>query len=116
MKKIMFILVVLALTAFPTIAYAGDGIQNNPNHFELDMNCDGEYVHVTIPTISSSGGRTEYGVIGHPRTHYIDFGDGNGFQLVGSWGGRGNQTVWCTWTWDRDPFVHGMDIQFSPAK
>ncbi len=113
MKKIVFVLVALVLMAFPVTVYAGD---NNPNSFELALHCGGDVIHATIPTITSSGGHTDDGRIGHPRTHYIDFGDGLGFQLVGSWGGKGNQTVWCTWTWDNDPFVHGMDIQFVPAK
>jgi hypothetical protein len=114
MKKILWVLVILLIAMLPTApAYAGG---NNPNSFELDMNCSGEIVHIAIPVLTSSAGLTDDGRIGHPRTHYIDFNDGNGFQLIGFWGGRGNQTVWCTWIWDNDPFLHGMDIQFSPAK
>ena len=114
MKKVIFVLVILALAAFPVTVYAGGGITNNPNHFELDMNCEGLLIHATIPGLMSNGGHMDNGKIGHIRTHYIDFGDG--FQLVGHWGGRGNKTIWCTWTWENDPYLHGMDIQFSPAK
>lgn len=102
-------------------AYADGGVTNNPNHFELEMNCGDTTVLITVPMIMSNGGQVDDGRIAHIRTHYIDFGDGNGPQLVGSWGGRGNQTVWCTWIWPEespyyDPLLHGMDIQFSPAK
>ena len=114
MKKVIFVLVSLALAAFPVTVYAGGGITNNPNHFDLDMNCEGLLIHATIPGLMSNGGHMDNGKIGHIRTHYIDFGDG--FQLVGHWGGRGNKTIWCTWTWENDPYLHGMDIQFSPAK
>jgi hypothetical protein len=113
MKKTLLVLVVLMIAMLPTQVYAVD---KNPNSFELDMNCGGEIVHITVPALMSNAGLTDDGRIGHARTHYIDFNDGNGFQLIGSWGGRGNQTVWCTWTWDNDPFVHGMDMQFSPAE
>lgn len=119
MKKIMLVLVVLALTAFPVTAFADDGVINNPNHFELDINCGGAVMHAYVPTIMSNGGHVADGRTVHIRTHYIDFDFDNMFEqdeLVGSWGGRGNQTVWCTWTWDNDPFVHGMDVQFSPAE
>jgi hypothetical protein len=110
----MWVLVVLMIAMFPTTStFAAD---NNPNSFELDMNCGGEIVHIAIPVITGNGAHTDDGRIGHVRTHYIDFNDGNGFQLMESLGGRGNQTVWCTWTWDNDPFLHGMDIQFSPAR
>ena len=119
MKKIVFVLVALILMAFPVTVYAGDGILNNPNHFELDMNCGGEMIHVIIPSGAgeSSGGRTEDGMIGHPRTHKIDF-EGDGiwdveFVLAN---GKGFDTVWCTWTFGDDPAIHGMDIQFVPAK
>jgi hypothetical protein len=128
MKKIVFVLVALALAAFPVTVYAGDGVLNNPNNFELDMNCEGEMIHVIIPSGAgeSSGGRTEDGMIGHPRTHKIDLNYAeNGNVFDGSWEyefilakGNGFDTVWCTWTWAYDgyQYLHGMDIQFVPAK
>ena len=124
MKKIMLVLVALMLMAFPVTVYAEGGIDNNPNHFELDMNCGGEMIHVTIPSGAGelSGGRTDDGIVGHPRTHKIDLNYAeNGNVFDGTWEyefvlskGKGFDTVFCTWTWDRDPYLHGMDIQFSP--
>lgn len=126
MKKIMVILVVLVLITFPTPASAGDGILNNPNHIELDMNCEGDMIHVIIPSSAggSSGGRTEDGIVGHPRTHKIDINYAeNGNEFDGTWEyefvlakGKGFDTIFCTWTWayDEFQFLHGMDIQFVP--
>ncbi len=119
MKKIVFVLVALALMAFPATVYAGDGVLNNPNHFELDMNCEGKMIHVIIPSGAgeSSGGRTEDGIIGHPRTHKIDFeGDGTWDLEFVLAQGKGFDTVWCTWSFSGDQVIHGMDIQFVPAK
>ncbi len=114
MKKIMLVLVALLLAAFPATVYAGD---NNPNSFELELHCGGEIIHADIPTITSNGGHTDDGRIGHVRSHKIDF------EPDGIWDieivfaqGQGFDTVFCTWTWDRDPYLHGMDIQFSPTK
>ncbi len=127
MKKIMFVLAILILAAFPATVYANDGIDNNPNHFGLDMNCGGEMIHVTIPSGAgnSSGGRTDDGIVGHPRTHKIDLNYAeNGNTFDGTWElefelsqGQGYDTVFCTWTWEYDEYqsLHGMDIQFVPA-
>jgi hypothetical protein len=118
MKKLTIAAVVLMLAVFASTAAADVG--NNPNHFELDMDCEGETVHITVPVITSNGAKVSDGGIAHMRTHYIDFSGNGEFEpeeAVGSWGmGRSVKTTWCTWTWDSDPFLHGMDIQFSPAK
>lgn len=116
MKKIMFVLVALMLAAVPVTVYADGGITNNPNHFELNMNCDGEMILVTIPNaFGMTPGFTDDGRIAHPRTHKIDF------EQDGEWDvefllsqGKGFDTVLCTWTWENDPYLHGMDVQFTP--
>jgi hypothetical protein len=117
MKKATLALVVLLLAALASTAAADVG--NNPNHFELVMYCEGEPVFITVPGFTSNGAHVSDGRIAHARTHYIDFdedGELEEGELVVTVGrGRGIQTTWCTWTWDDDPFLHGMDIQFSPA-
>jgi hypothetical protein len=117
MKKMRFVLVVLLLAAIPVMASAG--VDNNPNSFELDMNCEGQIVHVTVPVINGEGGKVSDGRIAVSRTHYIDFDFDGVFEedelVVWRLQGQGIRTTFCTWTWDNDPFVHGMDIQFLPA-
>ena len=116
MKKRTLLLVVLLLAAFPPGAAAGVG--NNPNSFEIEMNCAGQVIHVTVPALMSGGGHVEGGGIATPFTHYIDFNDDGVFEqdeLVGFiLKGKGVMTTFCTWRWDNDPFQHGMDIKFSP--
>jgi hypothetical protein len=116
MKKRTFVLVLLMLAAFSVTASAG--VENNPHSFEIDMSCGGQIVHTVVPVINGEGGKTSDGRIAVSRSHYIDFnfdGDFSPDELVG-WrlNGKGIQTTWCTWTWDNDPFVHGMDVQFLP--
>lgn len=113
MKKMMLVLVVLMLATFGGTASADVG--NNPHSFELDMLCDGQVVHVTVPITSSAAGQVSDGRIAIVRNYYIDFHDGNGFVLVFA-SGKGHQTTYCTWTWDRDEYGHAMDIQFVPPK
>ena len=118
MKKATFALVVLMLAALSGTANAGVG--NNPNSFELDMLCGDQVVHVTVPDIHGEGAKVAGGGIAISRTHYIDFNFNDVFEddeLVASrLNGRGIQTTFCTWTWDNDPFLHGMDIQFVPPR
>ncbi len=117
MKKIMLILVVFTLVAFPVTVYAENGVPNNPNHFEIDMNCGGEIVHATVPnSFGLTPGFTDDGRVAHPVTHKLDT------DLDGDWDieivlskGKSFDTVLCTWMWDNDPYLHGMDIWFSPA-
>ncbi len=120
MKKIVFALVILMLAAFPIKVFADGGITNNPNSFELDMDCDGETVQVTIPVITSNGAKVSGGGIANAFTHYIDFnfnGVFEGDELVATiLHGQGVKTTFCTWTWNNDPFLHGMDIQFVPPR
>jgi len=118
MKKVAFALVVLMLVALAATAAADSG--DNPNSFELDMNCEGETVHVTLPSVHACGGHVEGGGVACPMTHYIDF-DFDGLfeadELIGAVPRNGGpQTTWCTWTWGNDPFTHGMDIQFVPPE
>jgi hypothetical protein len=117
MKRMILVLAVLMLAVFPTTAYAGG---NNPNSFELDMNCSGEIVHITVPVITSNGAKVSGGGIANAFTHYIDFNSDGVFaddELVATiLHGRGVKTTFCTWTWDNDPFLHGMDIQFIPPR
>ncbi len=121
MKKMTFALVVMLVAAFTGTASATKiHIDHNPNSFELDMNCDGQTVHTTIPVITAAAGQVAGGGLAIAFTHYIDF-DGDGFfepdELVASiLHGQGVQTTWCTWRWDRDPFLHGMDIQFISTR
>ena len=118
MKKIVFVLVLLALAAIPVTVYAGDGITNNPNHFEVDLDCEGKIIHATIPNYYGvTPGFTDDGRVVHTVTHKIDF------EQDGIWDvtyilshGRNFDTVFCTWTWDNDEFLHGMDIWFSSVK
>jgi hypothetical protein len=120
MKKVIFALIVIVLFAFPGLANADVG--SNPNNFELALHCGGEVIHVTIPNLASNGGRSTDAiekVVGHVRSHYLDFnGDGEFTfdERVHFVNGLGYQTTWCTFTWDNDPFLHGMDIQFVPPK
>lgn len=120
MKKIMLTLILIVVFAFPGLANADVG--NNPNNFELYLHCENEIVHVIIPNLASNGGRTTEAiekVVGHVRSHYLDFNEDGEFTLderVHYVNGLGYQTTWCTFTWDKDPFVHGMDIQFVPPK
>lgn len=119
MKKATLALVVLLLAALASTAAADVG--SNPSSFELVMDCEGGPVYITVPGLMSNGAHVSDGRIAHARTHYIDFdGDGEleeeeGELVVIVGRGQGVQTIWCTWTWDDDPFLHGMDIQFSPA-
>jgi hypothetical protein len=116
MKKMTLLLVVLLLAAFSIGASADMG--DNPHSFEVDMNCNGNIVHVTVPVITSLAARVEGDGIATPFTHYIDFNDDGVFtpdELVFSLlKGKGIRTTFCTWRWDNDPFLHGMDIKFSP--
>jgi len=117
MKKVAFALVVLMLVALTGTAAADPS--NSPNSFELDMNCEGQTIHVLIVSLMGAA-RVEGGGVALARTHYIDF-NGDGLfaedELVGVAGrGQGVETTWCTWTWGNDPFLHGMDIQFIPPE
>lgn len=116
MKKMTLVLVVLLLAAFPAGASADMG--DNPHSFEVDMNCEGLTVHVTVPVIASLAARVEGDGIATPFTHYIDF-NGDGLftpnELVFSiLNGKGIRTTFCTWRWNADPYLHGMDVKFSP--
>lgn len=115
MKRMILVLVLLMLTVFPTTALAGG---NNPNSFELDMDCGGELFHVTIPVLYANAGMISGGGIAQAFTHYIDFNFNGVFEadeLVATiLHGKGVKTTFCTWTWGNDPFVHGMDVQFIP--
>lgn len=118
MKKMIFILVVLALAAFPAPVFADGGITNNPNSFEVDIYCAGETIHAKIPNFYGvTPGFTDDGRVAHAITHKIDF------EPDGSWDvevilskGKAFDTVFCTWTWENDPYLHGMDIWFSSTK
>ena len=118
MKKIMFVLVVLTLIAFPVTVFADDGITNNPNHFELDMYCQDSIIHAVVPNYYGlTPGFTDDGRIVHPVTHLIDY------EQDGTWDvefmlshGKKFDTVFCTWTWDNDEYLHGMDVWFSSDK
>jgi hypothetical protein len=118
MKKMTLAFAVLMLAVFSGAANADVG--NNPNSFELDMDCEGEWVHITVPVINAEASQVSDGRVAISRTHYIDFNFNGEFEqdeLVASiLRGRGIQTTFCTWIWDNDPFVHGMDIQFVPPK
>ncbi len=113
MKKMILVFVVLMLAAF--IGTANADVGNNPHSFELDMDCEGQIVHVTVPIKDSAAGQVSDGRIAIVRNYYIDFHDGNGWVLMFA-SGKGHETIFCTWTWDIDPFDHGMDIQFAPPK
>jgi len=118
MKKIMLVLVVLVLAAFPVTVFADDGVTNNPNHFEVNLDCDGTTYHATIPNFYGvTPGFTDDGWVVHTVTHKIDF------EQDGTWDvefilshGKKFDTVFCTWTWDKDEYLHGMDVWFSSDK
>lgn len=126
MKKITFALVILMLVAFPATAYADGGTTNNPHSFELDMDCEGQTVTVTVPIRHSAAGKVLGGGIAIVHSFYIDFDDDGVFEtpdeLMWSHLGQGIQTTWCTWRWQDpeypyyDPYLHGMDIQFVPPQ
>ena len=117
MKRIMVVFVVLILAVFPTSVFAGG---NNPNSFELDMDCGDKKIHITIPAITSNGAKVFGGGIANAFTHYIDFNLSDTFEddeLVATiLHGQGVKTTFCTWKWDNDPYLHGMDIQFVPPR
>lgn len=119
MKKMMFILAVLALAGFPSPVFADGGITNNPNYFEIELNCSGQPpIHVTVPnSYGMTPGFTDDGRVTHPVTFKIDY-DWNGtwdIDIMLSHG-KAFDTVFCTWTWDRDSYLYGMDIWFSSTK
>ena len=116
MKRMTLVLCVLMLAAFVGTANADVG--NNPNSFELDMNCSGETVHITVPVKMAGAGQVSDGRIGISHSHYIDFNDDGRFEddeLVFA-NGKAHQMTFCTWTWGNDPYLHGMDIQFVAPK
>jgi hypothetical protein len=116
MKKIMFLLFALLLAAFPATAYADGGINKNPNSFEVDAYCGEQIIHMTVPTsYGFTPGLTDDNRVAHPRTYKEDWnGDGVWEVNLVLSQGRGFNTIFCTWTWDRDSYLHGMDIQFVP--
>ena len=118
MKKMALVFVVLLFAAFVGTANAGVG--NNPNSFVVEMTCGDEIVEVTVPVISGLGAKVTGGGIAVARTHYIDFNFSGTFEpdelVASNLHGQGIKTVFCTWHWDRDTFLHGMDIQFVPPK
>ena len=116
MKRIALVLGLLLLVALTSTVDA-EGIENNPNSFELDMNCEGEIIHVIIPGIMANAGRDAEMMIGHVRTHLIDFEQDGIWDLSFTFAkGKGFDTVFCTWTWDKDNFLHGMDMHFVNDK
>jgi hypothetical protein len=119
MKKHVFVFVLLALALIATGVKA-DVATNNPNGFYTQLNCGGQVVFAYVNVPSSNGGHVIEGPgkTAHLRTMYIDFNFDGVFtpdELVykGDYG-IGYNTIFCTFTWDRDPYLHGVDAHFTP--